>query len=1297
MNTSQYSRLILLLAGWLWTTGAALAQAPQVNITFQSPSCAGYTNGTATAEVTGGTAPYTFNWSNGQHGQTNYGIAAGQVSVTVTDANGQQGSANILVTEPAALTAFISFGTQGPCQGVGTGLVGHGVGGTPPYTYRWEGGTTGPQLTAASEGLYVVTVTDANGCEAVAVLPVKAQLQVEVRAVDVTCADYCDGSVEAVVVGGVPPLRFQWSNGATDQVVFPLPPGDYTVTVTDANGCQSVSTGSILAPPTISTEVNVTNACTGVGLASANVVATGGVPPYTFEWSNGPRGESVSSLNPGNYSVTVTDANGCKDIASFRIENTPALVVSIDANQPSCNSTEGGSLKANATGGTAPYTFEWSNGSAADNITGLGQGMYFVTVTDAAGCQGMASAPIRNTGDLVLEMSAVDAQCAGVNTGMGNALPLGGVAPYSFRWSNGQVTGTAVELAPGNYTVTVVDAANCQGTGTVTVNARTTLEMNFQVTQPSCQSPGGISVDVSGGTAPYEYNWSNDATTANISGINPGQYSVTVTDAKNCPISNSFNLSTPDQVTASFESKIGACSTDEVTIDFKNTSQGNPTTLHWFVNGVDAGTGNNISYTGADGATLDVLLVATNAAGCRDSLAKPVELVGLDIKGPADQFACLNDAVPLAVEVSSGDNNLTYSWAPADAFSAGTDSANPTYNSAIPGKRKVYVTVSNGAGCTQTDSLEVGIFDKITADPNAIKSQQCTGYTVDFINSNTTNGLYTWYFGDPADPTAASSDNNPTHNYSEPGTYEVLLVPVADVPCADTIRKTVTVTEPAEVDFSAGFNDCQPKADVLFNNQSTAPGGITGYSWNFGNGQTATDAAPTVEFTESADLNVTLTITYGENCSLSNTEPVEVKVHVFDPPKPTDKQVCEGKPIDLLPGASDDLVYTWSPAEGLSDANSPNPSAMPNQDTEYKVTIETADGVCKTEESLKVIVGAPIELSTTQDTALCTATELTLNAESSRSDVTFTWYKDAALTDSIGNAADLVIMPDPVQQYYYVLVKGAEGCESVDSIMVENNAIAVLLTTDTAVCKNKPIQITSRNLRPEQQLEFQWTPNSTDVIDDPTSANPVVNPAESTMFMVEIKNEFGCNKMDSIDVTVIDLAKEVNLTADPDTILQGQTSQLQATQDGKYTYSWSPSSTLSNGTVFNPVASPEETTMYQVTVSDDNGCVETREVEIVVVVGECEEPYLYFPNAFSPNGDGSNDRLRLRAFNATDVHFVIYNRWGEKVFEAFSQEDEWDGTHRGEPVCSDVYGYYLEVVCRDGESFFKKGNVTVLK
>ncbi len=171
----------------------------------------------------------------------------------------------------------------------------------------------------------------------------------------------------------------------------------------------------------------------------------------------------------------------------------------------------------------------------------------------------------------------------------------------------------------------------------------------------------------------------------------------------------------------------------------------------------------------------------------------------------------------------------------------------------------------------------------------------------------------------------------------------------------------------------------------------------------------------------------------------------------------------------------------------------------------------------------------------------------------------------------------------------------------------------------------------------------------------------------------------------------------ITVTADPDYITPGQSAQLLATLPDNIDFMWSPTTTLSDPGILNPLAMPMVTTVYTITAPDSNDCPLIGRVRVTVQAPTCEEPYIFFPTGFSPNGDGENDVLQLEGNFIKTAYWTIYNRWGEQVFEATSPNDAWDGTFKGEPLPAETYGYYLRIECVDGQSTVKKGNVTLLR
>lgn len=231
-----------------------------------------------------------------------------------------------------------------------------------------------------------------------------------------------------------------------------------------------------------------------------------------------------------------------------------------------------------------------------------------------------------------------------------------------------------------------------------------------------------------------------------------------------------------------------------------------------------------------------------------------------------------------------------------------------------------------------------------------------------------------------------------------------------------------------------------------------------------------------------------------------------------------------------------------------------------------------------------------------------------------------------------------------------------------------------------------------------QNLTYTWSPVQ-DIVSGAGTSELRVAPTASTIYIytVVVANNFGCSRTFQIPVSVSESLPAIIATAEPDTIAPGATSQLDATFNPDYRYEWTPDPSLSRTDVHNPMATPVQTTTYRVKVTDEQGCSATALVTVVVRAPECREPFIYVPNGFSPNGDGRNDLLFVRGTGIDELYFVVYDRWGEKVFETTSQDIGWDGRFRGKTLNSDVFGYYLRVRCFNGEDFFKKGNVTLLR
>jgi gliding motility-associated-like protein len=226
---------------------------------------------------------------------------------------------------------------------------------------------------------------------------------------------------------------------------------------------------------------------------------------------------------------------------------------------------------------------------------------------------------------------------------------------------------------------------------------------------------------------------------------------------------------------------------------------------------------------------------------------------------------------------------------------------------------------------------------------------------------------------------------------------------------------------------------------------------------------------------------------------------------------------------------------------------------------------------------------------------------------------------------------------------------------------------------------------------------FDW---ENDLSQTSTSFSPIHTYPDTGLYTVALiaAPGFPCADTFFQQIHVLETPGVLITTAIPDVIMAGENVQLSGGFPGAVAYSWVPAESLSDSNIFNPVASPIETTTYTVTALLPNGCKRQGKVTVQVNPPPCDEPFVFFPTGFSPNGDGENDALKLEvSVEPAELYWAVFNRWGEKIFEATQLDNAWDGTYQGQAQPAETYGYLLRVVCADGQELLKQGNVTLLR
>jgi gliding motility-associated-like protein len=515
-------------------------------------------NGTATGDifisVTGGTPGYTFNWNNGLTSEDITGVVAGSYTVTVADSRGCLSTGSATITEPLPLFLNIASYNDLLCSGDSSGAIDVTAnGGVPAYSYLWSNGETSEDIDELKLGTFTVTVTDNNGCTVSIsqVISEPTPLVISVTSVDVNCFSGSNGSIDVTVTGGTPSYSFLWSTFETSEDIANLQAGVYNVIVSDNNGCQQNQSVTINQPTqlvlsTVVTQISCFNTCDG----SIDLTVTGGTPTYTYNWSNGETTEDIGSLCGATYVVTVTDGNTCSATTSATIVATAPINTSFIIKNPLCFGEANGSIDLIPSGGTFPYTFNWSNGFTTEDLANIGDGVYIVTITDSRNCVKVDSTELVEPSAIYTSGFIKNVSCNGDNDGFIDITAYGGTLPYGFNWSWGPSTEDLGNLPGGNYTVTVTDVNGCQAASLYVVAEPTVLGVQAVGTDISCfgGNNGTVAAIPTGGTTPYEYLWSNFIPDSSQIGLFAGKYIVLLTDSNGCHTYDSVTIIEPSEI-----------------------------------------------------------------------------------------------------------------------------------------------------------------------------------------------------------------------------------------------------------------------------------------------------------------------------------------------------------------------------------------------------------------------------------------------------------------------------------------------------------------------------------------------------------------------------------------------------------------------------------------------------------------------------------------------------------------------------------------------------------------------------
>jgi len=389
--------------------------------------------------------------------------------------------------------------------------------------------------------------------------------------------------------------------------------------------------------------------------------------------------------------------------------------------------------------------------------------------------------------------------------------------------------------------------------------------------------------------------------------------------------------------------------------------------------------------------------------------------------------------------------------------------------------------------------------------------------------------------------------------------------------------------------------------------------------------------------------------------------------------------------------------YVWDFGNGDTTSTNPDPIVTFDTAGTYTVYLVVQDSICLLLDTAEKVITVypPLQLSAT-DSVICSPSPVVLTATSFGTVNNYFWSSNGNFTDTLNSpSTDSTLLVNISGDTTFFVNVSNTWCSYTDTVIVHIPQLDITISSIAGLCTGDSAFISVTNNTPQDPLNFNWGPDSLIISGDGTNT-VLVSPDYNNWITVTGTTLQGCTVSDSTFIPVSGPPTGLlNATADDYTIMIGQSTVLHASPNG-YTYSWSPSSTLDNPNIQHPTATPDVTTIYTVTVSN-NGCSLTDTVMVKVLEFVCGEPNIYVPNAFTPNGDGENDLLFVRGNNITKLLFRVFDRWGELVFETTNQSIGWDGKFKDRDCDPAVFVWYVEATCEGGDEYFQKGNVTLIR
>jgi len=698
------------------------------------------------------------------------------------------------------------------------------------------------------------------------------------------------------------------------------------------------------------------------------------------------------------------------------------------------------------------------------------------------------------------------------------------------------------------------------------------------------------------------------------------------------------------------------------------------------------------------GQASNYTVTATNQYGCSASLTQAVSSYNFVPTVIPAVDVCPGVGEP----INPGANpSLEYMWSPSTGLSC-IDCPNPAVTVS---QSTVYtVVVSNDFGSDHCEEpFQVNVNSAPVIDiTETVDTFTCGSPIVISAQLNVPVVTLNWT---DADGNNLGSQTSLTVDPDSSATYTVSVTDAFGCSATDEVEVANQQLD-ILLDGNGVIDTCpMPNYNLCITNID--PDDLLTFQWTASNGGTIISGAntpcPVVTSQQGVTSTFMATVTNQFGCSVDTS--FQVSTYVFNPIFRDVVDICPDVPTPINPDAAgSDLSYFWTPSTGLSCDDCPNPIATLDQNQIYTLSIQGYHGAdtCSFNQSVQVRVMPKHNLvAMTADTVICDSVDVLLTSSVTSNIINgYAWSHTTDFSNPFSTSSNVTVTPNETE-YYYIQTTDTLGCHDTAQVVIYAYPVDFSLGEAFNFCEEiGSVIIPVINNAASQTLNFEWTPTEFIETQNPDGSIVVGGILDDQNFYVTATNQFGCTADDSTLVKYFNIEPTLGqITSTMDTIYfnSGESSQLGIDSIPGYTYEWSPPDGLDNPNIPNPIARPEQTTTYTLVVTDEGGCQATRTVTIVVLNPDCDEPYLFFPTAFTPNDDSNNDVLYFRSNIVDTMELAIYNRWGQRVFYTEDKNAGWDGKFKGEELSPDVYGFYLHAKCYNGQDFFKKGNVTLLR